>query len=93
MQTTLAAAVALEGVGAHGGLRSRLLLSPADAGSGIVFTRLAGASAPRVVDLDEDMGGAAEQADRIHRVPPLGPLSAASGGRPGRPSLVTVRKP
>ncbi|WP_244613210.1 UDP-3-O-acyl-N-acetylglucosamine deacetylase [Methylosinus sp. Ce-a6] len=46
MQTTLAAAVALEGVGAHGGLRSRLLLSPADAGSGIVFTRLAAADAP-----------------------------------------------
>lgn len=46
MQTTLAAAVALEGVGAHCGARSRLVLSPAEASSGIVFTRLAGASAP-----------------------------------------------
>jgi len=40
MQTTLGAAVALTGVGAHSGLPSRLVLSPADAGSGIVFTRL-----------------------------------------------------
>jgi UDP-3-O-[3-hydroxymyristoyl] N-acetylglucosamine deacetylase len=40
MQTTLGAAAALTGVGAHSGLASRLVLSPAEAGSGIVFTRL-----------------------------------------------------
>ncbi|CAN2532372.1 UDP-3-O-acyl-N-acetylglucosamine+deacetylase [Methylocapsa aurea] len=40
LQTTLGAATALAGVGAHSGLPSRLVLSPAEAGSGIVFTRL-----------------------------------------------------
>ncbi|MBG0812029.1 UDP-3-O-acyl-N-acetylglucosamine deacetylase [Methylosinus sp. H3A] len=40
MQTTLGAAATLEGVGAHSGLASRLVLAPAEAGSGIVFTRL-----------------------------------------------------
>jgi UDP-3-O-[3-hydroxymyristoyl] N-acetylglucosamine deacetylase len=47
MQTTLGAAVALDGVGAHSGLASRLLLAPAEAGSGIVFTRLGGVDSLR----------------------------------------------
>ncbi|WP_400767335.1 UDP-3-O-acyl-N-acetylglucosamine deacetylase [Methylosinus sporium] len=47
MQTTLGAAVALDGVGAHSGLASRLLLTPAEAGSGIVFSRLGGVDALR----------------------------------------------
>ncbi|WP_246728741.1 UDP-3-O-acyl-N-acetylglucosamine deacetylase [Methylosinus sp. RM1] len=42
MQTTLAAAVTLEGVGAHSGRAARLVLAPAEAGSGIVFTRFGG---------------------------------------------------
>ncbi|WP_026191247.1 UDP-3-O-acyl-N-acetylglucosamine deacetylase [Methylosinus sp. LW4] len=47
MQTTLGAAVALDGVGAHSGLASRLLLTPAEAGTGIVFSRLGGVDALR----------------------------------------------
>ncbi|ATQ68398.1 MULTISPECIES: UDP-3-O-acyl-N-acetylglucosamine deacetylase [Methylosinus] len=39
LQTTLAAAVIIEGVGAHSGRRSRIVLSPGDAGSGVVFLR------------------------------------------------------
>jgi UDP-3-O-[3-hydroxymyristoyl] N-acetylglucosamine deacetylase len=39
LQTTLAAAVTIEGVGAHSGRPSRIVLSPGDAGSGIVFQR------------------------------------------------------
>lgn len=39
MQTTLGGHVTLEGVGAHSGRPARITLSPADAGSGVVFVR------------------------------------------------------
>lgn len=39
MQTTLGGQVTLEGLGAHSGERTRVTLSPADAGSGVVFLR------------------------------------------------------
>lgn len=42
MQTTLGGHVTLEGVGAHSGRPARIALSPADAGSGIVFVRSGG---------------------------------------------------
>lgn len=42
MQTTLGKHITLEGVGAHSGRPARILLSPADAGSGIVFVRTGG---------------------------------------------------
>ncbi|MBY6240748.1 UDP-3-O-acyl-N-acetylglucosamine deacetylase [Methylosinus sp. Sm6] len=45
LQTTLAAAVTLEGVGAHSGRPARIVLSPGDAGSGVVFSRGGRASA------------------------------------------------
>lgn len=39
MQTTLGGQATLEGVGAHSGARTRVTLSPAEAGNGVVFLR------------------------------------------------------
>jgi UDP-3-O-[3-hydroxymyristoyl] N-acetylglucosamine deacetylase len=66
MQTTLAAPVAITGVGAHSGSPGKLVLSPADADSGVVFIRGGRAFGPEtLIPADRRLVGSTELCVRL----------------------------